>query len=486
MYNRGIRWYKMAEEEALTIYRGPMRVWVSGPSIVEPNERFDIKVSLLRLDGYLATNYEGELIVEGGNGIEGLPDTLIFSKDDCGIKVLDNCRVPYEGIFRFEISPSKGFFPTGCCHPIWAVKRPEYRLFWGDVHVHSVLGRCGSPYLPKSPDFGYWFARDILGHDFCSITDHASLLTDDAWEKIRSSLKRWHSPGRFVTILGFETDYDGEDGGHFNIYFPTDNGYFKNFKMEAGGTLNSIFDFTLSSRGIAVCHHTSRVVCGRDFSKSRFGGLEIEPVMEIYSQWGSSEEYESSRPTIEGRHPSPSHYYRYALKHGFKLGVIGGSDSHCTTPGGSVPMVYPRWGGKQLFPYPGGVAAIYTNELTRKGLFDALRARRCYATSLEKILIWIEAEGMPMGSEIESSKVEIDILVSCTYPPLREVVIVKNGRVAARFGKFGKDEGFDSSKRTFRLTWRDKDFNGESSYYVRAIQFDGDLAWSSPIWIRPK
>ncbi|MCD6317936.1 DUF3604 domain-containing protein, partial [Candidatus Aerophobetes bacterium] len=236
----------------------------------------------------------------------------------------------------------------------------------------------------------------------------------------------------------------------------------------------------------AICHHTSRSVCGRNFAKSYFGGQDVEPVMEVYSQWGSSEEYASSRPTIEGRHPDPGHYYRYALKHGFRLGVIGGSDNHCTVPGGTVPMIHPHRGGKQIFPYTGGVAAIYARELTRQSLFEALRARRCYATSFEKILVWVEAEGEPMGSEIEATSVEIDILVSCTHGPLIEVVVIKNGEVTARFGDFGEDRGFDTQRKTFHLTWHDESFSKESCYYVRATQFDGDMAWSSLIWIRPK
>ena len=149
-------------------------------------------------------------------------------------------------------------------------------------------------------------------------------------------------------------------------------------------------------------------------------------------------------------------------------------------------MVYPQWGGKQIFPYPGGVAAIYSTELTRAGLFKALRSRRCYATSFEKILVWLESEGSPMGSEIEAASAEIDILVSCTYGPLVEVLVVKDGEVAARFGDFGKDKGFDFQRKTFHLVWRDRDFSKESCYYVRATQFDGDVAWSSPIWIRPR
>ena len=469
-----------------TIYHGPTRVWISGPSIVSPGEQFPLRISLLRLDGYLADEFEGELVVRDNSGIESLPQRLAFSKEDQGSLLLPDCSIAEQGIHSFRVAPTRGSFPTGNCHPIWVKNEPSYRLFWGDLHVHSAVGKCGTPHLPKSPDFGYWFARDVLGHDLCAMADHASHLGIQDWQDLRSCATAWHDPGRFVTILGFEGDYKEPDGGHFNLYLPSDDGPYKSFVSKRGDTLETIFHFARQHQALAICHHTSRSVNSRDFSKSYFGGQGIEPVMEIYSQWGSSEEYSSTRPTVEGRHPGEGHYYRYALKHGYRLGVIGGSDSHCTTPGGPVPMAYPGWGGKQLFPYPGGVAAIYASELTRESLFEALRARRCYATSLEKILVWIESEGSPMGSEIEALSAELDILVACTHGPLIEVLVVKNGEVAAHFGQFGEDQGFDEQRKIFRLRWRDPDFSRESSYYVRATQFDGDMAWSSPIWIRPK
>lgn len=91
-----------------------------------------------------------------------------------------------------------------------------------------------------------------------------------------------------------------------------------------------------------------------------------------------------------------------------------------------------------------------------------------------------------MGSEIEATSADIDILISCTYGPLVEVAVVKDGQVAARFGDHAEDKGFDAERKTFHLLWHDRHFSKESSYYVRATQFDGDIAWSSPIWIRPK
>ncbi len=477
---------KFPESDLELTYNEPTRVWISAPSLVEPGENFDVRVSVLRLDGYPAREFQGTLEVKNNGGVNGLPAQLEFQAEDAGTMILRGCSVPEPRIAKFSLSPPDGYFPSGNCNPIWAQEDLDYRLYWGDLHVHSIHGKCGTPYLPKSADYGYWFASDVLGHDLCAMADHASKLNDDDWRQLRSAIARWQRPGEFLPVLGFEGDYDGEDGGHFNIYYPGLSGEYRSFKMEDGGSLESMFDFARERNAIAICHHTSRSVRGRDFSKSHFGGQEVEPVMEVYSQWGSSEEYCSSRPTIEGRNPEPSHYYRYAISHGYPLGVIGGSDSHCTTPGGPVPMAYPSWGGKQLFPYPGGVAAIFAPELTRDAVFRALRARRCYATSMEKILVWTEIDGQPMGSEIESRAVEMDIMVACTHGPLVEVEVVKDGGTAKRFSRFDDQRGFNSSRDQFRITWRDPEFNGSSSYYVRATQFDGDMAWSSPIWVRRK
>ncbi len=475
---------KFPKSDLQMTYKEPTRAWISAPSIVEPGEKFDIRASILGVDGYPAQDFQGVLEVSDNSGIHGLPEELKFQSHHGGTLVISDCSVPQTSIARFKVSRPGGHYPSGRCHPIWARPDPDYRLYWGDLHVHSKLGRCGIPYLPKSPDYGYWFASDILGHDFCAMADHGSKMDDDGWSEIKCSTKRWHRPGDFNPVLGFEGDYDGEDGGHFNLYFPGFSGDYMSFKTEDGGSLDSMFDFARDRDALAICHHTSRAVRGRDFSKSHFGGLDVEPVMEIYSQWGSSEEYCSSRPTIEGRHPEKSHYYRYALKHGFPLGVIGGSDSHCTTPGGPVPMAYPQWGGKQLFPYPGGVAAIFAPQLTTESLFNALRSRRCYATTLEEILLWTEIEGQPMGSDVESKQVDLNILVACTHGPLIEVEIVKNGETVERFDRYRGETGFNSQKDKFQMTWHDQDFEKESSYYVRATQFDGDIAWSSPIWVR--
>ena len=78
--------YRPHPAELNTMYRGAVRIWISGPSIVDPGEPFDLRVSLLQLDGYLASEYEGNLIIRDNSGIANLPEKIKIHFG-CGFQV---------------------------------------------------------------------------------------------------------------------------------------------------------------------------------------------------------------------------------------------------------------------------------------------------------------------------------------------------------------------------------------------------------------
>jgi hypothetical protein len=47
----------------------------------------------------------------------------------------------------------------------------------------------------------------------------------------------------------------------------------------------------------------------------------------------------------------------------------------------------------------GGLTAVYAKELTREAIWDAIRARRCYATTGPRLLLVVTADGHAMGEE---------------------------------------------------------------------------------------
>ncbi len=156
---------------------------------------------------------------------------------------------------------------------------------------------------------------------------------------------------------------------------------------------------------------------------------------------------------------------------GRRFGVIGSSDEHSGQ------------GGRRH----GGLAAVWAEALTREAIFDALRERRCYATTGERILVDFSVDGVPMGGcakRSKGSKLKIRLQVWGTDLLLR-VEILRH--------RFGADTGFlpvlsvpprpESMDAEFEI---EDQFSGHAVYYARITQEPLEwpaMAWTSPVWI---
>ena len=167
---------------------------------------------------------------------------------------------------------------------------------------------------------------------------------------------------------------------------------------------------------------------------------------------------------MEGR----GFYVQEALNRGYHFGIIAGSDTHTSDPGN--PLVK-----HPLFPHPHrvGIMAIYAKELTRQALWEALWARRVYATTGERILLDFKIDGHDMGEDLALSKPPLIHLMVAGTAPLAQVELIRNGQVVLSRIKPGLD---------LEMEWQeDRVYPGY--YYLRVTQEDGEMAWSSSIWV---
>jgi hypothetical protein len=74
-----------------------------------------------------------------------------------------------------------------------------------------------------------------------------------------------------------------------------------------------------------------------------------------------------------------------ALEQGYRVGILANSDGHKGRHGASHP-------GASLFGAYGGLSCLLAEDLTRAGLFDALRRRHHYATTGCRMLLDVRAE----------------------------------------------------------------------------------------------
>jgi hypothetical protein len=105
-----------------------------------------------------------------------------------------------------------------------------------------------------------------------------------------------------------------------------------------------------------------------------------------------------------------------------------------------------------------------------------MRKRHTYAATDNIVLdVRMGALGI-MGDEVRTAKPELDVVVLGTGA-IDRVEVLRNGDVVHTV-KPGKEEA--------RFHWEDgapPKRAKASHYYVRVVQQDGQMAWSSPIWV---
>ena len=121
-----------------------------------------------------------------------------------------------------------------------------------------------------------------------------------------------------------------------------------------------------------------------------------------------------------------------------------------------------------------GIAAVLAKELTREAIFDAIRNRRCYASTGVRAIIEFTINGAMLGSEIRTGEERV-IEVSVRAPfEIAKLDLVKNNQ-NHRSVEPGASRG--------SLSMVEPGSDDADYYYVRVTMADGHMAWSSPIWV---
>jgi hypothetical protein len=151
-----------------------------------------------------------------------------------------------------------------------------------------------------------------------------------------------------------------------------------------------------------------------------------------------------------------------------RFGFVGGSDGHGLNWHHGVSRIEDS--------HRTGITAVITDEVTRQGVLNALARRRCYATSGAKIGLWFEIDGMPMGEEVRPGGISSYRVVVKGTAPITSLALVSNG---------GRETAlkFTDSNADVIGTLPPPPDGGWKYYYVRVVQVDGNVAWSSPIWV---
>jgi hypothetical protein len=476
---------------SLTVAPGPpARLLLILPSTAHPGDAVRLTVAVVDGVGNSGVELTGEIHLEAseGEGVE-LPASVKLTAADRGRKTVE-VTPSKSGVVRLSATGPDGL--TAESNPL-QVSTAGARILWADLHNHSNFSDGTGV-----PEDLFLYARDVAALDVFTLTDHdhwgVRFLDQhpDMWEEIQELTERFHEPGRFVTLLGFE--WTNWIYGHRHVLYFQDRGEVHSSVDPQTETPVLLWAALRESgsQAMTIAHHSAGGPVSIDWSIPP--DPEFEPVTEIASVHGSSEALDSPALIYS---PVPGNFVRDALGLGYRLGFVGSSDSHDGHPGLA-----------HLASPSSGLAAILAEDLTREAVYEALKSRRVYATTGQRILLRVAFGGHPMGATIAVGSppedpsprpspatgegapshpedtphpgtiagIPADTLIAQVLAPgeLDVLEVVRSGEIV-----YGVD---CQGERRCGLALEIGELRPGEYVYVRAVQRDGAAAWSSPFF----
>jgi hypothetical protein len=400
-------------------------------------------------------SYAGRVELEAAEGALGGTSEADTPADAHGTAQVDGVIVPGNGVTRIQVlDRTNGLM--GQANPVCPDAAPDgLSLYYGEIHSHTELSDGGG-----LPEDSFRWARDVEGLDFAALADHFedgqsyNYTLEDKWRITREQTEAFHEPGRFVTLLGYEI---GTLEAHRNVYFADGEG--RMIVEGPGGervTMDNVFRKLAGTDYVLIPHAPK--FHGIHWHRPHEPGRQR--LVEVFSYWGDSE---AGGPQS----------VRHALDLGYRFGFTGGTDNHVAAAGN---------------PDIGGITGVWAPELTRRAIFDALRARRTFATSGPRMILTLELNGTWMGGEVAAEPSESRQLRAraITCEPVESIDVIRNGEVVHRTAGQGADttlEWEDTEPLAGLLPERELSDDRFAYYYVRVRTVTGAKGWVSPVWV---
>lgn len=437
----------MSDSAALTVLpKSAQTLLVCAPSVVEMDEWKTIRVSAIDVHGNLDWRFRGSFAVSCSDPAGEIPNRLIMSETDSGRAAIP-VKFRTGGIHSVKLVASGGRVFTS--NPIRCEETPQYRIYWGDPHAHSIISNHGY----GTPAEVFWYARNVSLLDWISYSEHDYISPQDFRTYEAEASNYANEAGRFVTIVGTEYTGDPQWLGHINIFFPQDNP--SQITYRRFSSIYSLMDALRRDGAIAQINHPFRAVV----SFNRWEEIDTSVVRSV-EVINERQEFDlGAAASIEKK-----------LRDGYAFGFSGSSDNHMPHPG-------MHW-TTNLRP---GTTAVIAASLTRSDIFEGLKSRRTYASNGIRPIIDFRVNDQLMGSVLNRFEGDSDSLTIfvrvCAEGRIDSLQIIKGGETFLVHRPISD---------TVTLTLTDVMRQKESFYYLVLYQQGGGKAWTSPIFLKTK
>ncbi len=482
------------------------RLQVIIPSILAEGETFNPRFSVIGSDALPVDSFPCTMDFKDSRGIEGLPKTFALPKGE-STGVIEGLRATGPDVAFLNVRVFKHNEPLASIpsNPAWVFKTPPYRLYFGDLHIHTRLSNCHG-WRCLDPEWCYTYARDISLLDFAAPADHLRGIASatDRWPTLQERARQFNQNGHFATLLAFESSHALGFGGDNNVYWLDDDApYFWPLRTDMTGAtpkipLAELWQWLdMQQRPyFTVPHHTGRAHKYRTWDDPCYDP-DREPLFEIYSSWGSSEMRHTRFP-ISGGNNNAATYFTDAIKAGARFGLIASSDDHATLPGSvhhfrTEPFRSPNLCGHAHK----GLAAVRADKLERTHLFNAMRHKQTYATTDARTLLDFKIGEAGMGQAIQADhhlrkNRQIRLRLTLHDAHNAQITLMRNGEPFATKTIGGLPATTEANEIIFEdpqpaddIAIRDARYHPDPfiAYYARIEDNNGAHQWTSPIWI---
>lgn len=324
-------------------------------------------------------------------------------------------------------------------------------VYYGDIHNHCDLS------------YGHGSLADALSNarlqlDFVSVTVHAvwpDLPADDPalaylvdyhkggfskaqanWKNYLEAIERENTEGRFVTFPSFE--WHSIEYGDYCVYYKDAHDKPILDAPDLPSLRQMVRD--LQTPAFIIPHHIGYKKGSRGINWRAFTD-ELSPVAEIFSFHGASETSEGAYPYLHSMGPRHEHSTaQYGWSQGNIFGIVGSTDHHNAFPGS----------------YGYGRLGVWAESLTRDALWDAIRKRRTYALTGDRIaLAYRLNDGMMGDITMANSERHLEVSVDAG-DTIDYIEVLHNNRIVHRESVLPQYQHDDTFKVYIEMGWAEQ------------------------------
>ena len=335
----------------IEIVAGKPERWVMvAPTLRRPGTPFQIGMRVEDAWGN-ACDVSGEMRLEASGPVTGLPPRVSLVGRGTTIEGLSAAP----GTYRFHLRSDDGR-EVAVSNPL-VIQDTPLQAFWGDLH-----GQSGETVGIDTAAQYFDFARDVA---FLDVTSHQANdfhLKTTFWQELNALTAARNEDGRFTIFPGYEWSANTPLGGDHNVFFRHEGEQIvrsshtllddRSDLGTGAHTLEDLFERLQGVDAVLYAH-----IGGRPADITRAEDARLRTAVEVHSDWGTFEWVAQD-----------------AFAQGYRVGIVANSDGHKGAPGACYP-------GASEFGAYSGLTCFLAPELTRDGIFEALRARHHYATT---------------------------------------------------------------------------------------------------------